>query len=78
MEMGDCREAKGPAREIYGPLSKEIKRTLEEQIEFLNKGEPVPKTVTFSLYMLSRKITTAKLTIISVANGRFLSEGRGI
>jgi hypothetical protein len=64
MGMSDCWEAKGPAREEYGRLSKDIKRILDERIELLNEGEPVSKMVTFSLYMTGRKRTNARPTVI--------------
>jgi hypothetical protein len=64
MGMSDYWEATGLARETYSPLSKEIKRILEDRIEFLDEGKPVPKIVTFSLYMTSWKTTSARPTII--------------
>lgn len=64
MGRSDCWEAVGSAREIYGQLSKEIKTILEDRIEYLNEDEPIPQTVTFSLYMIGRKPSNARPTIM--------------
>jgi hypothetical protein len=54
----DCWEARGPARDTFAKLAKEIK-------DYLNKrSDPVTHTVTWSIYMIGKTRETATPTIL--------------
>ncbi|KAH0541248.1 hypothetical protein FGG08_004253 [Glutinoglossum americanum] len=54
----DCWEATGPAREIFVQLAEQIKIYLE------SCSDPVPHTVTWSIYMIGKSKPTARPTVM--------------
>ena len=60
----ECWEAIGHAREVFITLSDEIKDLLGKRSEYLSKGEPIPPSITFGIYMIGRKKESATPTII--------------
>ena len=64
--MGSCEcwEAIGQARDVFIALSKEIKDLLERRSDYLSKGESIPHSITFGIYMIGRTKESANPTII--------------
>jgi hypothetical protein len=59
-----CWEAIGRVREISRDIYRETKNILEQHTDFLHESETMPFSITFSLYMVGRKQSSANPTLI--------------
>ena len=51
-----CWTAKGPAREIFERIAEPIRTVLESRSDDLDRGQIVPHTIGFTLYMISLRV----------------------
>lgn len=51
-----CWTAKGPARQLFEEIAGPIKTVLESRSDDLDEGQIIPRTIGFSLYMISLRV----------------------
>lgn len=54
-----CWTAKGPAREIFEKIAGPVKTVLEARSDDLDEGQIIPRTIGFSLYMISLRVLSS-------------------
>ena len=66
----ECWEVIGPALDVFNKIAPDIDRLLADNQELLEQGEPKPRVVSFNMWMVGSKTSSAQPVIVFSSKSR--------